>query len=93
MGRRLPWKMFRLKDDDEGDRTRWAALYRRPWWGWCEVNMSHRKNTSGQAGVPRNEDSWKTARALADWDTDTDVMPPEYCRQLLAISRLLEQPR
>jgi len=51
--------------------------------------MSHRKNTSGQVLGPRNEDLWKTTRALSDWEAETDVMPPEYSRQLLAISRLL----
>jgi hypothetical protein len=53
--------------------------------------MSHRKNTSGQVGTPRNEDEWKTHRALTEWEADTDVMPPEYSRQLIAISRLLER--
>jgi hypothetical protein len=53
--------------------------------------MSHRKNTSGQVGAPRNEDEWKTHRALTEWEADTDVMPPEYSRQLIAISRLLER--
>jgi hypothetical protein len=31
--------------------------------------------------------------AASEWDTDTDVMPPETSRQLLRISRQLEQDR
>lgn len=54
--------------------------------------MSHLKNASGQLGTPRNEDQ-RTQRALTDWEADTDVMPPEYSRQLIAISRLLERLR
>jgi hypothetical protein len=64
-----------------------------PGWVVCEDGMSHRKNTSGQVGAPPNEDEWKTHRALTEWEADTDVMPPEYSRQLIAISRLLERLR
>jgi len=55
--------------------------------------MSHRKNTSGQMGMPLDEDTWKTQGAGAEWEADTDVMPPEYCRQLLEISKQLKQTR
>jgi hypothetical protein len=55
--------------------------------------MSHRKNTSGQMGMPADEDAWKNQGAGAEWEADTNVMPPEYCRQLLEISKQLKQTR
>lgn len=55
--------------------------------------MSHSKNSGVPGFVRRGDESGERHRAADDWDTDTDVMPPEYCRQLLAISRLLQQSR
>jgi hypothetical protein len=66
-------------------------FFRHPVGVVCEDDMSHRKNKSGQVGAPRNEDEWKAQRALTEWEADTDVMSPEYSRQLIAISRLLER--
>jgi hypothetical protein len=85
--------MFRLKADEGADRTPRGEPFPTPDGVVCEDSMSHRKNTSGQVGAPRNEDEWKTHRALTEWEADTDVMPPEYSRQLIAISRLLERLR
>ncbi len=53
--------------------------------------MSHRKNAGG-VGMPPDEGTWKNSGAASDWEADTDVMPPEYCRQLLKISRQLKPP-
>ena len=54
--------------------------------------MSHRKNTGGQRGVPLDGDAWENSGGGAEWEADTELMPPEYSRQLLEISRQLEQP-
>jgi hypothetical protein len=56
-----------------------------------EANMSHRQNTNSQLGMSWDEDACEASAAATEWDADTDVMPPEYCRQLLKISRQLEQ--
>ncbi len=54
--------------------------------------MSQRKNTGGQQiGRPVDQDAWTSPGAPTEWEADTDVMPPEYCRQLLKISRQLKQ--
>ena len=53
--------------------------------------MSHRKNTGGQSGIPLDQDARKSSGNATEWEADTDVMPPEYCRQLLKISRELKQ--
>jgi hypothetical protein len=55
--------------------------------------MSHRKNDNGQFGMPRDEEAWKNVSTSSEWEADTHVMPPEYSRQLLEISRQLKQPR
>jgi hypothetical protein len=52
--------------------------------------MSHRKNAGGE-GLPPVENPWEATRAPTEWDADTNVMPPEYCQQLLKISRQLKQ--
>jgi hypothetical protein len=53
--------------------------------------MSQRKNTGGQQiGMPVDQE-WKSPGTATEWEADTDVMPPEYCRQLLKISRQLKQ--
>ena len=56
-----------------------------------EDNMSHRQNTSGRVRSPRDEDTWTNSNPGTEWEADTSVMPPEYCRQLLEISRQLRQ--
>lgn len=52
--------------------------------------MSHRKNTGGQLGVPPDGDA-ENSGVGAEWEADTELMPPEYSRQLLEISRQLKQ--
>jgi hypothetical protein len=52
--------------------------------------MSHPKEPRGATTRESTEDPWTNSVAARDWDTDTDVMPPEYCRQLLEISRQLQ---
>jgi hypothetical protein len=52
--------------------------------------MSHRKN-AGAEGLPLVENHWQASRSTTEWEADTDVMPPEYCQQLLKISRQLKQ--
>jgi hypothetical protein len=54
-----------------------------------EVNMSHPKKTAEATRRASSDDTWTNTLGARDWDTDTDVMPPEYCRQLLEISRQL----
>jgi len=56
-----------------------------------EVIMSHRKNTGGRLEMYLDEDPWKTSGTTTEWEADTELMPPEYCRQLLKISRQLKQ--
>jgi hypothetical protein len=55
--------------------------------------MSHRNNTGGQEQALQVEDPWKEGGSTTEWETETDVMPPEYCQQLLKISRELMQAR
>jgi hypothetical protein len=54
-----------------------------------EVNMSHPKKTAEVTRRASSDESCTNSATTRDWDTDTDVMPPEYCRQLLEISRQL----
>jgi hypothetical protein len=56
-----------------------------------EVNMSHSKKTAEVTRRASNDETWTSSAGTPEWDTDTDVMPPEYCRQLLEISRQLRQ--
>jgi hypothetical protein len=51
--------------------------------------MNHPKKTAEATRRGSSDDTWSSAASSRDWDTDTDVMPPEYCRQLLEISRQL----
>lgn len=53
--------------------------------------MSHRNNTGGQALMPLDENAWQSPSPSTEWEADTDVMPPEYCKQLLKISRQLRE--
>ena len=53
--------------------------------------MSQRKDTGGKSGTPLDQDPWKSSGTATEWEADTDVMPPEYSRQLLKISRQLKQ--
>lgn len=43
-------------------------------------------------GMPLDGNAWKNPRSGAEWEADTELMPPEYSRQLLKISRQLKQP-
>jgi hypothetical protein len=53
--------------------------------------MDSPKNSDGRiGGVPQHQ-RLQNSGGQSEWDADTDVMPPEYCRQLLKISRQLEQ--
>lgn len=52
--------------------------------------MSHSKNTSDAASRASADGAWTSSESIHDWDAETRVMPPEYCRQLLAISRQLQ---
>jgi hypothetical protein len=56
-----------------------------------EVIMSHLNEPGAANDSETSESRWTSSAAARDWDTETDVMPPEYCRQLLEISRQLEQ--
>jgi hypothetical protein len=57
----------------------------------CEVTMSYRDKTDGQAGVTTARTELRPdARALTEWELETDVMPVEYCRLLMEISRQLK---
>jgi hypothetical protein len=51
--------------------------------------MSHPKKTAETTRRAPSDESWTSSAGPREWDTDTDVMPPEYCRQLLEISRQL----
>ena len=56
-----------------------------------EVTMSYRDETDGQAGATAAQTEWHPeARALTEWELETDVMPVEYCRLLMEISRQLK---
>jgi hypothetical protein len=53
--------------------------------------MPHRDKADAQAGLIAARTEWRTdPRLLTEWDADTDVMPVEYCRILLEISRQLK---
>jgi hypothetical protein len=53
--------------------------------------MSQVESTGTQMRTPPEEPAWKNAGSASDWDTETDVMPLEYCQQLRRISRKLQQ--
>lgn len=55
--------------------------------------MSHPKKSIEAARRAPGNDPWAGADSLRDWDVDTNVMPPEYCRQLLEISRQLQNAK
>jgi len=55
--------------------------------------MSHPKETRETTPRASDADMWSSATSARDWDTDTDIMPPEYCRQLLEISRQLQRSK
>jgi hypothetical protein len=79
-------KMFSLKANRHSDRRR-----EQPRVGVDEVSMSHPKETSDVGRRAPGDDPWTSANTPRDWDVDTNVMPPEYCRQLLEISRQLQR--
>jgi hypothetical protein len=53
--------------------------------------MSHPKKTMDVGQRAPGDDPWTSVDTPHDWDVDTHVMPPEYCRQLLEISRQLQR--
>jgi hypothetical protein len=56
-----------------------------------EVSMRQLESTGTQMPNPPEEPPWKNSGSASEWDTETDVMPPEYCQQLRRISRQLQQ--
>ena len=52
--------------------------------------MSHSKKTEDGARRSSGDAAWTGNDSARDWDADTHVMPPEYSRQLLEISRQLQ---
>jgi hypothetical protein len=52
--------------------------------------MSHPKQSGRATRRTSADEPCKSAVAAREWEADTDVMPPEYCRQLLEISRQLQ---
>jgi hypothetical protein len=55
--------------------------------------MSHPKQSGAATGRSFADEPRKSPGAAREWEADTDVMPPEYCRQLLEISRLLQHAK
>ena len=55
--------------------------------------MSHPKQSRGTTRRTSGDEPGKSPSAAREWEADTDVMPPEYCRQLLEISRLLQHAK
>jgi hypothetical protein len=55
--------------------------------------MSHPKEAGAITSRDSSDDPWTNSVGALDWDTDTVVMPAEYCRQLLEISRRLQQQK
>jgi hypothetical protein len=53
--------------------------------------MRQLESTGTQMRTPPEEPAWQNPASGSEWDTETDVMPPEYCQQLLRISRQLQQ--
>jgi hypothetical protein len=55
-----------------------------------EVSMRQLESNGTQMRTPP-EDPGKDPGSASEWDTETDVMPPETSRQLRRISRQLQQ--
>jgi len=55
--------------------------------------MSHPKQSAAATRRTPAEEPRKGLGAAREWEADTDVMPPEYCRQLLEISRQLQHAK
>lgn len=55
--------------------------------------MSHPKQSGAVTRRTPADEPCKSPGAAREWEADTDVMPPEYCRQLLEISRLLQHAK
>jgi len=53
--------------------------------------MRQLESTGTQMRTPTEEPAWTNTVSDAKWDTETDVMPPEYCQQLRRISRRLQE--
>jgi hypothetical protein len=53
--------------------------------------MRQLESTGTQMRTPPEEPAWNNTGSTSEWDTKTDVMPPEYCQQLRRISRQLLQ--
>jgi hypothetical protein len=52
--------------------------------------MSHSKKTADATRRASGDSAWTSTDSSRDWDAETNVMPPEYARQLLEISRQLQ---
>jgi hypothetical protein len=55
--------------------------------------MSHPKQSGAVTRRTSADEPCKSPGAAREWEADTDVMPPEYCRQLLEISRQLQHAK
>jgi hypothetical protein len=53
--------------------------------------MNHPKEPGGATSADSVDARWTSSARGREWEADTDVMPPEYCRQLLEISRQLQR--
>jgi len=53
--------------------------------------MSHPKQSGAATRRSSADEACEGLAAAREWEADTDVMPPEYCRQLLEISRRLQR--
>jgi hypothetical protein len=53
--------------------------------------MSQFETTSTETNSSLDEQAWQGPDRASDWEAETDVMPPEYCQQLLRISRQLQK--
>jgi hypothetical protein len=55
--------------------------------------MSHPKQSGAATRRTFADEACTNPVAAREWEADTDVMPPEYCRQLLEISRRLQHAK
>lgn len=55
--------------------------------------MSHPKQSGAATRRTSADEPCQGPGAAREWEADTDVMPPEYCRQLLEISRQLQRAK
>jgi hypothetical protein len=53
--------------------------------------MTQLEVTGRETDPSREEQPWHERGPGSEWEAETDVMPPEYCQQLLRISRQLQK--